>query len=48
VAQTLKGGESGPNERLCVLVLRRWDDFRTVFGALTAVRMILEARSPLE
>src|SRR5271166_140675 len=32
VAQTLKGGESGPNERLCALVLRRWDDFQTVFG----------------
>ena len=32
VAQTLKGGESGPNERLCALVLRRWEDFQTVFG----------------
>jgi len=32
VAQTLKGGESGPNERLCALVLRRWDDCQTVFG----------------
>ena len=32
VAQTLNGGESGPNQRLCALVLRRWDDFQTVFG----------------
>jgi hypothetical protein len=32
VAQTLKGGESGPNERLYAPVLRRWDDFQTVFG----------------
>ena len=35
VAQTLKGGESGPNERLCALVLRRWDDFQTVFWGLS-------------
>jgi len=32
VAQTLKGGQSGPNERLCAPVLRRWDDFQTVLG----------------
>ena len=32
VAQTLKGGESGPTERLCALVLRLWDGFPTVFG----------------
>ena len=32
VAQTLKEGESGPNERLWAPVLRRWDDFQTVFG----------------
>ena len=27
-----EGGESGPNEWLCALVLRLWDDFQTVFG----------------
>ena len=32
VAQTLKGGESGPNERLFAPVLRPWDDFQTIFG----------------
>ena len=31
VAQTLKGGESGPNERLFAPVLRPWDDFQTIF-----------------
>jgi hypothetical protein len=30
VAQTLKGGESGPNERLFAPVLRLWDDCQTV------------------
>jgi hypothetical protein len=30
VAQTLKGGESGPNERLFAPIFRTWDDFRTV------------------
>ena len=30
VAQALKGGESGPNERLFAPFLKRWDDLRTV------------------
>ena len=30
VAQTLRGGESGSNERLFVLFLKRWDDLQTV------------------
>ncbi len=33
VAQTLKGGESGPTGRLCAPVLRLWDGFQTVFRA---------------
>jgi hypothetical protein len=32
VARTLKGGGSGPNERLCAPVLRRWDDSPTRWG----------------
>src|SRR5260370_3835581 len=32
VAQTLKGGESGPNERLFATLFRPRDDFRTVLG----------------
>ena len=32
VAQTLKGGESGPTERLCAPVLRLWDGFPMVLG----------------
>jgi hypothetical protein len=32
VAQTLKGGESGPTERPCVPVLRPWDGFPMVSG----------------
>jgi hypothetical protein len=32
VAQTLKGGESGSNERLFAPVLRPWDDFQTICG----------------
>jgi Transposase DDE domain len=30
VAQTLKGGESGPDERLFALILRRWNHCQTV------------------
>jgi hypothetical protein len=32
VAQTLKGSESGPNERLFAPVSRPWPDFQTVIG----------------
>jgi len=33
VAQTLKGGESGPTERPYAPVLRLWAGFLTVLGA---------------
>ena len=46
VAQTLKGGESGPNERLCASFCGDGTTSRRFLGAVTAVRMILEPRSP--
>jgi hypothetical protein len=48
VAQTLKGGESGPNERLFAPFCGHGTTSRRFIGALTAVRMNLELRSPLE